>query len=236
MEEVFRAEVLQVLVDPVQQAFVALGNSRSDGVGVAQLLNADNVFGASLVGEGDNLGVVICPNSIGVVFECGLSCSVGVVLLELEVLVVLGEVGLGSGAGDYDYRAVANLVEVGNNLVLVGNNAQGNVHVRIGEVDCLSALGGDGEVCQDNVNLASLQVFNAVGCFGGYQLNIYSKVLAKAVCQLDVVALVVAVFIDVAEGALVTEYADGDLAAVLDLVKDAVICARGIAIAGAARE
>ncbi len=102
MEEVLGAEVLQVLVDPVQQAFVALGNSRSDGVGVAQLLNADNVFGASLVGEGDNLGVVICPNSIGVVFECGLSCSVGVVLLELEVLVVLGEVGLGSGAGDYD--------------------------------------------------------------------------------------------------------------------------------------
>lgn len=124
MEEVFRAEVLQVLVNPVQQAFVALGNSRSDGVGVAQLLNADNVFGASLVGKGDNLGVVIRPNSIGVVFECGLSCGVGVVLLELEVLVVLGKVGLGSGAGDYDYRAVANLVEVGNNLVLVGNNAQ----------------------------------------------------------------------------------------------------------------
>ena len=93
MEEVLGAEVLQVLVDPVQQAFVALGNSRSDSVGVAQLLNADNVFGASLVGEGDNLGVVICPNSIGIVFECGLSCSVGVVLLELEVLVVLGEVG-----------------------------------------------------------------------------------------------------------------------------------------------
>lgn len=84
------------------------------------------------------------------------------------------------------------------------------------------------------VNLASLQVFNAVGCFGGHQLNIYSKVLAKTVCQLDVVALVVAVFVDVAEGALVTEYADGDLAAVLDLVKSAVICARGIAVAGAA--
>ena len=99
VEEVFRAEVLQVLVDPVQQAFVALGNSRSDGVGVAQLLNADNVLGASLVSEGDNLGVVICPNSVGVVFECGLSCSVGVVLLELEVLVVLGEIGLGGGAG-----------------------------------------------------------------------------------------------------------------------------------------
>lgn len=69
-----------------------------------------------------------------------------------------------------------------------------------------------------------------------YQLNIYSKVLAKTVCQLDVVALVVAVFVDVAEGALVAEYADGDLATVLDLVKGAVICARGIAVAGAARE
>ena len=58
VEEVLGAEALQILVDPVQQALIALGNSRSDGVGVAQLLNADNIFGASLVGEGDNLGVV----------------------------------------------------------------------------------------------------------------------------------------------------------------------------------
>ena len=77
MEEVFRAEVLQILVDPVQQAFVALGNSRSDGVGVAQLLNADNVFGASLVdlvnsweSSGSKVASQFIVNKDGSIVQC----------------------------------------------------------------------------------------------------------------------------------------------------------------------
>ena len=77
VEEVLGAKVLQIFVDPVQQALVALGYGRSDGVGVAKLVDAYNVLRAALLGEGDNLGVVVCPYSVGVVLECGLSSSVG---------------------------------------------------------------------------------------------------------------------------------------------------------------
>ena len=71
-------------------------------------------------------------------------------------------------------------------------------------------------------DLAGLQVLDAVGGLGGDVVHLDAQILGQAVGKVDVIALILAVFIDVAERVLVRENADVDRAVRLDFVQRAV--------------
>ena len=219
MEEILIAQRLDLVVQPVQQSGVALGDGGGDGVRAAQRGDAYHIAGI-FNGESDDFGVVVSPCHAVAVFEGGLGFGVGVVLLQLDLGVVLFQIGLGGGAGDHDDLIVsANLVQRRDHRVLGGDNAQRHVHIRKGEVHFLRPLGGDGEVGEDDVHLAGLQILNAVGGLSGDVVDLHAQVFADAVAEVHVIALILAVLVHVAEGALVGEYADVDGAAGLDLLQ-----------------
>ena len=174
MEEVFFAQGLDLVVQPVQQGGVALGDGGGDGVRAAQRGDAHHIAGI-FNGEGDDFGVVVSPCHAISVFKGGLGFGVGVVLLQLDLGVVLFQIGFGGGAGDHDDLVVsADLVQGRDHRVLGGNDAQRHVHIRKGEVHFLRPLGGDGEVGKDNVHLAGLQILNAVGSLGGDVVDLHA--------------------------------------------------------------
>ena len=221
MEEVFLAQGLDLVVQPVQQGGVALGDGGGDGVRAAQRGDAHHIAGI-LNGESDDFGVVVGPGHAVAVFKGGLGFGVGVVLLQLDLGVVLFQIGLGGGAGDHDDLIVsANLVQRRDHRVLGGNDAQRHVHIGKGEVHFLRPLGGDGEVGENDIHLAGLQILNAVGGLGGDVVDLYAQILPDAVGEVYVIALVLAVLVHIAEGALVGEHANVDGAAGLDLLQRA---------------
>ena len=219
VEEILVAQRLDLVVQPVQQGGVALGDGGGDGVRAAQRGDAYHVTGI-FNGESDNFGVVVGPGHAVAVFEGGLGFGVSVVLLQLDLGVVLFQIGLGGGAGDHDDLIVsANLVQRRDHRVLGGDNAQRHVHIRKGKVHFLRPLRGDGEVGEDDVHLAGLQILNAVGSLSGDVVDLHAKIFADAVAEVYVIALILAVLVHVAEGALVGEYADVDGAAGLNLLQ-----------------
>ena len=219
VEEILIAQRLDLVVQPVQQGGVALGDGGGDGVRAAQRGDAYHIAGI-LNGESDNFGVVVSPCHAISVFKGGLGFGVSVVLLQLDLGVVLFQIGLGGGAGDHDDLIVsANLVQRRDHCVLGRDNAQRHVHIRKGKVHFLRPLRGDGEVGEDDVHLAGLQILNAVGGLGGDVVDLHAKIFADAVAEVHVIALILAVLVHVAEGALVGEYADVDGAAGLDLLQ-----------------
>ena len=221
VEEILIAQRLDLVVQPVQQGGVALGDGGGDGVRAAQRGDAYHVTGV-LNGESDDFGVVVGPGHAVAVFEGGLGFGVSVVLLQLDLGVVLFQIGFSGGAGDHDDLIVsANLVQRRDHRVLGRDNAQRHVHIRKGKVYFLRPLGGDGEVGEDDVYLAGLQILNAVGGLGGDVVDLHAKIFADAVAEVHVIALILAVLVHVAEGALVGEYANVDGAAGFDLLQRA---------------
>ena len=221
VEEILIAQRLDLVVQPVQQGGVALGDGGGDGVRAAQRGDAYHIAGI-FNGESDNFGVVVGPGHAVAVFEGGLGFGVSVVLLQLDLGVVLFQIGFGGGAGDHDDLIVsANLVQRRDHRVLGGDNAQRHVHIRKGKVHFLRPLRGDGEVGEDDVHLAGLQILNAVGGLSGDVVDLYAQVFPDAVGEVYVIALVLAVLVHVAEGALVGEYANVDGAAEFDLLQRA---------------
>lgn len=143
----------------------------------------------------------------------------GLAALDDEAVLVIGAVGVNEG------RLVVGVEEV----FLV----QRDIHVGQREVDFLGALRRNGEVSEDDIDLAGLQVLDAVGGLGGDVVDLYAEILGQTVSELDVVALLFAVLIDIAERVLVGENADVDGAVGLDLVQRAVNnVARVSAVAG----
>ena len=221
VEEILIAQRLDLVVQPVQQGGVALGDGGGDGVRAAQRGDAYHIAGI-FNGESDDFGVVVGPGHAVAVFEGGLGFGVGVVLLQLDLGVVLFQIGFSGGAGDHDDLIVsANLVQRRDHRVLGGDNAQRHVHIRKGKVHFLRPLRGDGEVGEDDVHLAGLQILNAVGGLSGDVVDLHAKIFADAVAEVHVIAPILAVLVHVAEGALVGEYADVDGAAGLDLLQRA---------------
>ena len=221
MEEVFLAQGLDLVVDGVQQRLVAFADGRGDGILAAQRGNTDGVAGILLC-EGDDLGVIVGPGHAAVL-KGALGGGVGIVLLQRNVGVVLGQIGLGGGAGNDDHLVIGiPVVQRGDDAGIRGDNAQRDVHVGQRKIHFLGTLRRDGEVCQDDVHLACLQVLNAVGGLGGDVVDLDAEVLGQAVAEVDVVALILAVLINVAERVLVGENADVDGTVGLDLVQRAV--------------
>ena len=222
MEEVLFAQSLDLLVQPIQNGGVALAHSGSNGVLTAQRGNADRVTGVLLC-KCNDLGVIVGPCHAVAVLQCILGRCIGIVLLQRNVGVLLGQVGLGSGAGNDDHLIVSvPVVQSGDHIAVRRNNAQCNVHVRQSEVHFLCALGGHGEVCQDHIHLAGLQILDTVGSLGRNKVDLYAQILAQTAGKVDIIALILAVLIHVAERVLVGEDTDIDGAGLLDLIQRAV--------------
>lgn len=135
-----------------------------------------------------------------------------------------------------DQGLALELVNVGDFGVFRGNDAQRHLHVRLGEVDLLLALVGDGEVGQRDVDLVGGEHVDSGGGVNGGVFNVYAKILAQALGEVDVVAGIVAVLVDVAERGLVGEHGNLELAGLLDLIQSAgggAAAGTGIATRGA---
>ena len=222
MEEVLLAQSLDLLVQPIQNGGVALAHSGSNGVLTAQRGNADRVAGVLLC-KCNDLGVIVGPCHAVAVLQCILGRCIGIVLLQRNVGVLLGQVGLGGGAGNDDHLVVSvPVVQSGDNVAVRRNDTQSHVHVRQSKVHFLCALRGHGEVCQDHIRLSGLQVLDAVGGLGGNEVNLYAQILAQTACKVDIIALIFAVLVHIAERVLIGEHADVDAARLLDLIQSAV--------------
>ena len=66
-----------------------------------------------------------------------------------------------------------------------------------------------------------MQILDPVGGLGGDVVDLHAQILADPVAEVHVIALILAVLVHIAEGALVGEDADVDGAAGLDLVQGA---------------
>ena len=93
MEELLRAQGLDLVVDPVKQRGVALRYCGSNGVLVAQLRNT-YFIARILQCECDNLSVVIRPCDAVTVLQSILRGCVGVILLQRDIRIVIDQVGL----------------------------------------------------------------------------------------------------------------------------------------------
>ncbi len=85
MEEVFRAELHDFLIDPGKEGFVALGDGGVDGVQAAQGLDAHGEAGV-LNGPGEHFGVVGGEGVSAAVQQGDVGFGVAVVLGELHLL------------------------------------------------------------------------------------------------------------------------------------------------------
>ena len=221
MEEILLAQSLDLVVDGIQQRLIALADGGGNRVLTAQGRDADSVAGV-LAGKRDDLGVVVGPGHAAVL-HCALGRGVGVILLQRDVRVVLGQVGLCGSAGDDDHLVIGvPAVQRRDDVGVRGNDTQCNVHVGQRKIDLLGTLRRDREVGQNDIDLAGLQVLDAVGGLGGDVVHLDAQILGQSVGKVDVIALILAVFIDVAERVLVRKNADVDRAVRLDFVQRAV--------------
>ena len=113
------------------------------------------------------------------------------------------------------------LFRFGDQGAVRADDAQGDLHVGQGEIDLFGAFRGVGEVRQHQVHLEGLQVFNAVRGIQGHDVELHAQVGGQPAGQVDVISLVFAVLVHIAEGLLVGEEADGDLSALLDFIQGA---------------
>ena len=90
MEELFRRQGFDLLIDPVQERFVAFADSGSDGILTAQGGDADGVT-LILKGEGNDLGIVVRPGDGVPVFQSVLRVGVGIVFLEGDLRIVFDQ-------------------------------------------------------------------------------------------------------------------------------------------------
>ena len=110
-------------------------------------------------------------------------------------------------AAQYAYQRLAlELAHVGDFGVLRGDHAERDLHVRLGEVDLLLALVGDGEVGQRDVHLVGREHIHTGGRIDGRVLDLHAQILGETLGEDDVVAGVLAVLVDVAERGLVGSF------------------------------
>ena len=224
MEELLLTQRLDLLIQPIQQGGVALGHSGGYGVIAAQCGNAHHIAGV-LHGIGQHLGVIVGPCHAVAVLQCILGRCIGIVLLQLDVGIILGQVGLGGRTGNNDHLIVLiPVLQRGDVPPFRRNNAQCYIHVGQREVHFLGPSRGYGKVGKNHIYLAGLEVFNAVGRLGGDEIHLNTQILRQPPGKVHIVALILAVFIHIAKGVLIGEYPDIDGPRRLDLLQCAIPC------------
>ena len=220
MEEVVFAELDDLVVHEVQQFGVALLHGGRDGVVVTKVGDADLEALVGL-GPGEHLGVVGGEGVTTAVQQRVVGIGVLVVLLQLDVRRVLLEPGFGGGALSDDQGLAVELADIGDLGALRGDHTKRHLHVRLGEVDFLLALIGDGEVSEHQIDLVGGEHVHTGSRVNRRVFRLHTQILGQLFGEVDVIALVLAVLVHVAEWRLVGEDGNLDLAALLDLVEAA---------------
>ena len=114
---------LDLVVDGIQQRLIALADGGGNRVLAAQGRDADSVAWV-LAGKRDDLGVVVGPGHAAVLHRA-LGRGVGVIFLQRDVRVVLGQVGLCGSAGDDDHLVIGvPAVQRRDDIGVRGNDAR----------------------------------------------------------------------------------------------------------------
>ena len=226
VEEVLFAKRHDLFIEPVQKTLISLGHCGRDGVRAAQRINSYRIS-LVLSCKCNDLSVVIGPCYAGSILKRALGCRVGIEFLQLDLRIVLGQIGLRRRSGDDDDLIVlADLRQVRDHSVVVGDDAQRHIHVRQREVDLFRSLRGHRKVSQDDIDLSGLQIFDSAGCLRGNVLNFHAQILSDPVGKIYIISLILTILINISEGTLVREDADIDLAVRLNLLQRSVTCIR----------
>ena len=134
---------------------------------------------------------------------------------------VLLDPGVLAGALDDEDLGVVEVGDLLDRVVRRGDGTEGHLHVRVGEVDFLGAVLGDGEVGKDDVDLARLEELDPGRGVDGDPFELDTHVLGETLAVGDVVALVGVLAGEGSEGGLVGEGADVNGAVLLDLLRGA---------------
>ena len=222
MEEVLTAECNDLSIQPVQKVFVALGNCCCNGICTAQRRNSHGVAGI-FNGECDDFGIIIGPCNAVSVFKCSFCLCICVIFLQLDIRIILFQISFSRCTGNYDHFIFrTDLAQVGDYSAVRRDNTKGYVHVGKRKVNFLCAFLSYREVCEDDIDLAGLEILNTVCSFGGNIINLNAEIFTDAVSKINIVALIFTVLIHIAERALIGEYANVDSAAFLDFIYGSV--------------
>ena len=80
---------------------------------------------------------------------------------------------------------------------------ESDFHIGECEVNLFLALIGNGEVCEDYINLCSLEELYTACSLNGNELQLNAEVLCDTVCKINIVALEFAVVVNVAKWVLI---------------------------------
>ena len=222
MEEVFLPQRNDFIVDPVQKRLISFGDCRCNGILAAKGRNAYGISGI-LQCIGDDFSIVIGPGDCIAVLQRILCIRIGIILLKLYLGVVGSEVSFRCGAGYHnDLIVSADLIEACDNAAVGRYNTESDVHVRKCKIYLLCSFFGYREVCEHDIYLACFEIFNTACGFGRNVVDLNAEILAYALCEVYVIALIFAVLVNITERVLVGEYADIYCAARLYLVECAV--------------
>ena len=218
MEELLLTQGCDLIVQEIQQCAVALCDSGSDGVIVAQCLDAYCEAGVCL-GPCDHLCVVRGESVSSAVQKGIVGVCVSIILLQLHIRIVLLEIGLCCGTLGNDEGLACQLIHGADHSAVRGNHTQRNLHVRKGEIYLLRSLRGHSEVGENDIHLAGSHILHAGSGIERGELYIHTEILTDSVGIVNVIALVLALVIHIAEGSLVGENTDLYGAGFLDLIE-----------------
>ena len=130
---------------------------------------------------------------------------------------MLVEIGFRCRSFGDDERFVFQLVNRCNVGFCRRDNAEGDFHVRQGEVYLLRSFFSDSEIGEDDIYFSRFRVFYTVRRFKRDIFCFYAHVFGEALGEVYIISLIISVLVNVAERRFVTEYADNQLSTLLNV-------------------
>ena len=130
---------------------------------------------------------------------------------------VLGKIGFRCRSFGDDKQLVFQLVNGCNVGFCRRNNAEGDFHIRQGEVHLLRSFLSDSEIGEDDIYFSRFRVFYTVRRFKGDIFRFYAQVFGETLGEVYIISLIISILVNVAERRFVTEYADNQLSTLLNV-------------------
>ena len=143
--------------------------------------------------------------------------------MKLDLRVILHQIGLCRRSGNNDHLVVrADLRKICDHVGIRRYHAKRDVHIGKREIHFFRTFRGYRKVCKNDIHLPGFQILHAVCSFCRYIIDLNAEILSQTLCKINIVALISAVLIHVAEGVLVGEHPDVHCAGILDLIQSAI--------------
>ena len=195
MEEVLFAKALDLFVDPVKQCCVTLCHCRSDRICTSERRDTYCIT-VILQRKCDNFCIVVSPCNRCSVFKCFFCSRIRIELLQRNIRIIFDQIRFCCCTGDNDDGIIRiPVIKTFDHVVISGNNTKCYIHIRKREVNFFFSFICDCEVCQDDIYLTGLQIFDSVSSFCRYKIYFYAKIFTDPVCEVYIVALIFTVFV-----------------------------------------